>query len=360
MSKKTVAVFFGGQSTEHEISCISGTTFAKAIDRDKYDVILVGITKEGRWLLADDIESIRNKTWYDSKTTAILSPEADDPCLILIEGDKAKRVHIDVAFPTLHGMYGEDGTIQGLFDLAKVKYVGCGCLASALGMDKVYTKLVVDTLGIRQAKYAVIKDSDLPDMDACIAKVKRKCGDYPFFVKPSRSGSSVGMTKAENEEQLKYALEFAARYDRKILVEEAIVGREIECAVLGDYNDVKASGVGEILAADTFYTYDAKYNNAESKTVIRPEFPEGKEDEVRRDAIAIFKALDGYGLSRVDFFMENGTNEVVFNEINTLPGHTSISMYPMLMTDKGLDINKEVDRLIDLALARPVPGEDIE
>ncbi|MBQ9827763.1 MAG: D-alanine--D-alanine ligase [Lachnospiraceae bacterium] len=360
MSKKTVAVFFGGQSTEHAISCISGTTFAKAIDRDKYDVILVGITKDGRWLLADDIDSIVNKTWYNSKKTAIMSPEADDPCLIVIEGNHAERVHIDVAFPTLHGMFGEDGTIQGLFNLARVKYVGCGCLASAMAMDKVYTKLVVDTLGIRQAKYVVIKDSDIPDMDGCIKKVKDKIESFPVFVKPSRSGSSVGMTKAENEEQLAEALRYALKFDRKILVEEAIVGREIECAVIGDYDDVKASGVGEILAADTFYTYDAKYNNAESKTVVRPTFPAGKEDEVRRDAVAIFKALDGYGLSRVDFFMEKDTNEVVFNEINTLPGHTSISMYPMLWTDKGLDIKQEVQQLIDLALKRWIPGDDFE
>ncbi len=352
MSKKTIAVFFGGQSTEHEISCISGTTFIKAIDKDKYDVVMVGITKEGRWLLVDDLKKIEDKTWYDSDTTAILSPEADDTCLILIKGDKAEKLHIDLAFPTLHGMYGEDGTIQGLFELAKIPYVGCSCLASAISMDKAYTKRIVDDLGIRQAEYVVVFDLDLNVEGKAVKKVRDKLTELPLFVKPSRSGSSVGMTKVESWEELEPALRYAAEFDRKILVEEAIVGREIECAVLGGYEDAQASGVGEILAADTFYTYDAKYNNAESKTVVRPEFPEGVEEEVRADAVAIFKAVDGYGLSRVDFFLEKDTNEVVFNEINTLPGHTSISMYPMLWTDKGIDIKAETQRLIDLAFER--------
>ena len=229
---------------------------------------------------------------------------------------------------------------------------GCGVFASAASMDKFYTKLVVDTLGIRQAVYVPVLAEQLEDIDEVTARVEAKLS-YPVFVKPSKAGSSKGVSKADDRAALVVALKEAAKHDYKILVEETIVGREIECAVLGYGKNTKASRVGEILAAAEFYDFDAKYNNAESKTVIGADLPDGKEAEVQKDAVAIFNALDGFGLSRVDFFLEKDTNEVIFNEINTLPGFTSISMYPMLWKDKGYSIESLVETLIEMAKERP-------
>ncbi|WP_405321757.1 D-alanine--D-alanine ligase family protein [Frisingicoccus sp.] len=351
-NKLTVAVIFGGQSSEHSVSCVSGVTVMKALDPEKYDMVLIGITEEGRWLLADSIEDVEKGTWENSKIQAIISPDAKDHGMLLMEDGKISKKKIDVIFPVLHGMYGEDGTIQGLFELAKIPYVGCGVLASSVSMDKWYTKIVVDDLAIRQAKYVPISHIDMRDIDSCTAKVEAAL-DYPVFVKPSKAGSSVGVNKASNRDELIAALEEALKHDIHILVEETIVGREIECAVLGGYDPI-ASDVGEVLSAEDFYTFDAKYNNQESKTDLHPVFPEGKLEEVKEDALKIFKALDGFGCSRVDFFMEKGTNEIVFNEINTLPGFTSISMYPMLWNEKGLDIRALTDRMIETAFERYV------
>ncbi|MDE6026367.1 MAG: D-alanine--D-alanine ligase [Lachnospiraceae bacterium] len=352
MEKKNIAVIFGGKSSEHEISCMSVVTITKAIDDEKYNIYLIGITKEGTWLLADDIKAVEDESWRQSKKSAIISPDTKGELLIgAVEGNIFKNmenVKIDVVFPVLHGMYGEDGTIQGLFEIAGIPYVGCGVLASAAAMDKFYTKLIVDTLNIRQAKYVPVLKNQLSDMDEVVGRVEAELS-YPVFVKPSKAGSSKGVSKAENREALTSALNIAAEHDYKILVEETIVGRELECAVLGHDKTTKASGVGEILAAADFYDFDAKYYSGESKTVIGPELPSGIEDEIRDKAVRIFNALDGFGLSRVDFFLESVTNSVVFNEINTLPGFTSISMYPMLWAAKGYDIKKLVDTLIEMS-----------
>lgn len=350
MGKMNIAVLFGGQSSEHDVSCVSVQTIVGAMDREKYEPILVGITKEGHWLYVDSVEKIASGEWRESGVPAILSPDATEQCLIKFSGDQIEKIHIDVAFPAMHGKNGEDGTIQGLFELAQIPYVGCGVLASAVSMDKVYTKVIVDTLNVRQAQYVTITYVDMKDTEACADRVEAKLS-YPVFVKPSKAGSSCGVNKASDRSELISALEEAILFDSKILVEENITGREIECAVLGGA-EVEASNVGEILAAGTFYTFDAKYNNPDSKTVIRPEFPEGKMEEVRQAAMAIFKAVDGFGLSRVDFFLEKDTNEVIFNEINTLPGFTSISMYPMLWEDRGVKKEELVDRLIQLAFER--------
>ena len=354
MSKKNLAVIFGGRSSEHEVSCISVVTVAKAVDTSKYNIFLVGITKEGSWLKADSIEAIEDGSWRDSNARAYISPDTKGE-LIIDENGSNTYVKLDVIFPVLHGMYGEDGTIQGLFEMADIPYVGCGVFASAASMDKFYTKLVVDTLeNIRQAVYVPVLRDQLEDMDKVIARVEERLA-YPVFVKPSKAGSSKGVSKATDRASLIEGLKEASLHDYKILVEEAIVGRELECGVLGYGDDAKASGVGEILAAEeaAFYDFDAKYNNADSKTVIQPELPEGKEEEIRQDALRIFKALDGFGLSRVDFFLEKDTNCVVFNEINTLPGFTGISMYPMLWNAKGYDIEKLVEALIEMAVERP-------
>ncbi|MGX8714254.1 MAG: D-alanine--D-alanine ligase family protein [Lachnospiraceae bacterium] len=349
MNKKTVAVVFGGCSSEHDISCISVQTVVKAMNPEKYDVILIGITKDGRWLLAESVQAIADGSWRDSKVSAIILPDRGIHGVMLTdESGRSTCVRVDTAFPVLHGLYGEDGTIQGLFELADIPYVGCGVIASAASMDKFYTKIVAALTGVRQAEYTPIFGEKVKnDIEYALDKVEAQ-RSYPVFVKPSRAGSSVGVSKASNREELREALILAAKHDRKILVEEMIKGREIECAVLGTTRHAQASGLGEILAADVFYSYDAKYSNADSKTVVGPELPEGVTEKVRDYAVKIFRVLDGFGLARVDFFVcDDG--EIVFNEINTLPGFTSISMYPMLWNHEGLSNEEIIDRLISMA-----------
>ena len=301
MNKKNLAVIFGGRSSEHEVSCISVVTIAKAVNLDKYNLHLIGITKEGKWLRVNAISDIEDGSWRNSETEAVLSPDTEGR-LIVSEKDgdtyKVDFLKIDVIFPVLHGMFGEDGTIQGHFEMSGVPYVGCGVFASAASMDKFYTKLIVDTLNIRQAKYVPVLRDQMKDMDEVVSRVESTL-PYPVFIKPSKAGSSKGVSKAENREMLIAGLEEAAKHDYKILVEETIVGREIECAVMGYGDTTKASGIGEILAPEeaAFYDFDAKYNNADSKTVIGPQLPEGIEEEVRGYAVKIFNALDGFGLS---------------------------------------------------------------
>jgi D-alanine-D-alanine ligase len=289
-------------------------------------------------------------SWRNGETLAIISPDREQKSVLFLEGSKVKSQHLDVVFPVLHGLYGEDGTVQGLLELSGIPYVGCGVLASAVSMDKLYTKIIVDALGIRQAAYVAVMAKDLLQMVDVVERVEAKLS-YPVFIKPSNAGSSQGVSKAHNREELMEGLNKAVAHDRKILVEETIVGREIECAVLGG-NEAKASGVGEIVAAAEFYDYDAKYNNSESRTILSPELPEGVEALVRDYSTRIFKAVDGFGLSRVDFFLTKDGNEVVFNEINTLPGFTSISMYPMLWEAKGIAKQQLVEKLIQSAFTR--------
>ena len=349
--KETLVVLFGGQSSEHVVSCMSAANVIDQIDKNKYDLLLIGITEEGQWILTPSVDEIRNDTCRSGKTHAVLSPDATKKCVIISEGDVTKEVKVDMVFPVLHGLRGEDGTVQGLLELARIPYVGCGVLASAVSMDKLYTKLIVDNLGIRQADYVPVRRSQLQDMDSVIAAIEKKLS-YPVFVKPSNAGSSRGVNKAENKEELIFALNEAAKHDRKILVEETIIGHEVECAVFGGgLREVKASGVGEIMAAAEFYDFDAKYYNAESKTVVDPELPGNAAEDVRKAAVEIFQAVDGYGLSIVDFFVTDA-GEVVFNEINTLPGFTAISMYPKLMESVGVGFDELIDKLLQLAVHR--------
>lgn len=351
MEKKTIAVLFGGQSSEHVVSCMSAANVVEQIDTDKYNLLLIGITEDGHWLKAPSLDSIRDGSWRESKAEAVILPDATKKCALIKEGSSWQEIAIDGAFPVLHGLYGEDGTVQGLFELARIPYVGCGVLASAVSMDKLYTKIIVDDLGIRQAAYEPVTKEQLAHMDEVVSRIEARFS-YPVFIKPSNAGSSKGVSKAENRNSLIEGLLEAAQHDRKILVEETIVGREIECAVFGGGTmPVEASGVGEILAAADFYDFDAKYYNEESRTVVDPELPGDAAETVRRNAAAIFKAVDGYGLARVDFFVKND-GEVVFNEINTLPGFTAISMYPMLWEARGIDKKTLVNRLIEHGLAR--------
>ena len=309
MNRKTAVVLFGGQSSEHVVSCMSVVNVINHMNREKYDLLLIGITEEGHWIKVESVEAIESGSWREGTVNAVISPDATKQCVILTEGDRVEFVKADVVFPVLHGLYGEDGTVQGLLELARIPYVGCGVLASAVSMDKLYTKIVVDDLGVRQAAYVPVMRSDLNDM------------------------ASVN-------------------HDRKILVEEMIRGREIECAVFGGgLIPVEASGVGEILAAAEFYDFDAKYYNSDSRTVVNPDLPGDAVNQVREAAKAIFQAVDGYGLARVDFFVkDDGT--VVFNEINTLPGFTAISMYPMLWEAAGVTKDQLVDRLTEHAFDR--------
>ncbi len=427
--KETIAVLFGGQSSEHVVSCMSAANVIDQIDQEKYDLLLLGITEEGRWLLTKSVDDIRSGAWRDGKVTAVLSPDASKKCVVVnvpigenyasvralfeekcasvsslstgecvsvnaplaekcvpvnaLSAEKCAPVNapsgedcgaerpaalcfeipVDVVFPVLHGLYGEDGTVQGLLELARIPYVGCGVLASAVSMDKLYTKIIVDDLGIRQARYVPVMREELRDMEAAADKVEAKL-DYPVFVKPSNAGSSRGVSKAKDRAALAAALTEAARHDRKILVEEAIVGREVECAVFGGGSrPVEASGVGEILAAAEFYDFDAKYYNSESRTVVDPVLPGGAAETVRENAIAIFEAVDGYGLARVDFFV-TADGGVIFNEINTMPGFTAISMYPMLWEARGVSKSQLVEKLIAHAKERyafgavPAPADD--
>ena len=351
MAKKVIAVLFGGQSSEHEVSKVSAANVISKINQDKYTVIPIYITKEGHWLLYDGpVENIKNDNWQKYATSAIISPDATHKGIFRIVGDKLKLIPIDLVFPVLHGLNGEDGTNQGLLELAKIPYVGCGVLSSAVSMNKAYTKIVVDRIGVDQAKFVVVYRNEVENnIESCIEKIEQ-IGEYPLFIKPACAGSSVGVSKAHNRDELVDALWVAAKEDRTILVEENINGVELECAVLGN-SEVKASEIGQVLPAAEFYDFDAKYNNKESKTVIPAPIPENKADEIREKAVKIFKALDGRGLSRVDFFMEE-SGRIVFNEINTLPGFTPISMYTMLFNEIGISTEELVDKIIDLGFSR--------
>lgn len=352
MEKKRLAVLFGGQSSEHVVSCMSAANVIEQIDAEKYELLLIGITEDGHWLKVDSADALRSGSWRESRVEAVISPDATKKCAIITEAGRKTEVRIDVVYPVLHGLYGEDGTIQGLLELAQLPYVGCGVLSSAVSMDKLYTKIIVDSLGIRQADYVPVMRWQMKnDMDGIVRRVEEKF-TYPVFVKPSNAGSSRGVSKAENREELIAGLCEAAKHDRKLLVEETIVGHEVECAVLGGgAKPVASSGVGEILAAAEFYDFDAKYNNEESRTVIDPKLPNHSAERVRKAAEQIFNAVDGYGLSRVDFFVTD-EGEVIFNEINTMPGFTAISMYPVLWEAAGISKAELVDRLIELAFER--------
>lgn len=352
LNKLTVAVIFGGQSSEHEVSRVSASTIISNLDTEKYYVIPVGITKDGKWMIYNGpVENIKNGEWEKFGTPAVLSPDASQKGLLKTVGGKVKLIPIDLAFPVLHGKYGEDGTIQGLFELAQIPYVGNGVLSSSISMDKAFTKIIAKNAKIPQAKYVEVHSEDLKRIKTTASKIEKKLG-YPCFVKPANAGSSVGITKAHNKEELMEGLKVAAVHDSKIVVEEGIVGREIECAVLGNRGHVEASCVGEIFSAGEFYDYDAKYNNAESKTVVPAEISPEKQDEIRKMAVKVFNAVDGSGLARVDFFVENETENVIFNELNTLPGFTPISMYSMLWAACGKSTAELLDNLIELAIER--------
>ena len=323
--KLTLAVIFGGVSSEHDISCISAKGIISNIDYNKYNVILLGITKDGRWyIFNDDISLLPNDRWTESKSLipAYISPDASVGGIVTAKGEVIK---LDCVFPVLHGKNGEDGTVQGLLQLAQIPYVGCDATSSGVCMDN-------------------------KDRQQCIEYAVNKLG-FPIFVKPANAGSSVGITKAHNVNELIEAMAVAFKEDKKAVLEEFIDGHEVECAVLGNDEPIPAE-VGEIKAAADFYDFDAKYNNPQSELCIPADIPEEKRNEVRVQAVKAYKALGCEGMSRVDFFVRKSDGAVLLNEINTIPGQTPISMYPKLFEAAGVPYKELIDRLIGCALSR--------
>ena len=345
MQKIKLGVIFGGMSTENEVSIVSAKSVLNNLDKEKYDIFPIYIDKNGNW---------HNWDLENNKANGE------------IENIIEKLKELEVVFPVLHGLYGEDGTIQGLFELIKIPYVGCKVLASSVAMDKVYTKMIFEKAKIDQAKYIYIRktkenyvyiDEELNEktlnLDNIVETITSKL-TFPMFIKPSNSGSSVGINKAKNSEELKKYIEYASKFDSKILIEEGIIGQEVECAVLGN-DDIISSCVGEIKPAEEFYSYDAKYKNSQSETLIPANISEELSNKIRNLAIKAFKAIDGKGLSRVDFFVEDKTSKVYINEINTMPGFTNISMYPKLFEASGISYKELLDKIIELAMLQKNP-----
>ncbi len=349
---KNVLVLFGGVSSEHEVSCVSASYVIKNIPRDTYRIYMLGITKSGEWYYYDgDVSLIPDDKWLNSGkcAKALLSPDRSDRGLLIFRENGIEKISIDVIFPVLHGRYGEDGTVQGLAELAGIPCVGCGTLSSACCMDKAVTNTLADSAGIKQAKWlSVTKERFLKDGSDFAVKAEEYLG-YPIFVKPANAGSSVGISKATDKASLLNAFTEAFRHDRKIVLEEFIDGYEVECAVLGN-SEPQAMLVGQINPANEFYDYDAKYNDDNSELLIPAAIPYEKQNEVRAAAVKAFVAFGCAGLARVDFFVGKADGKVLFNEINTIPGFTPISMYPKLCEQSGIPYRELIDRLFALAM----------
>lgn len=361
-NKLKVGVIFGGRSGEHEVSLVSANSIMKALSPDKYEVIPVGITRQGSWMVGVKPDAMLE--YSKTKATGCLSfagansGKASLNCdpsnkgLMLLDHQKAgEQVKLDVLFPIIHGTYGEDGTLQGMLELADLPYVGCGVLASAVGMDKTFSKRLFHEAGIAIAPYReFLRSAWRKNKERVIDDIETTLG-YPCFVKPVNSGSSVGISKAKNRDALIEAMDMAARYDRKILVESHIDGREIEVSVLGNDEPI-ASLPGEIVPCNEFYDYTAKYVDDRSELKIPADLPADMIETIRATAIKAYRALDCAGMARVDFFLERKTGRLVINEINTIPGFTSISMYPKLWEATGISYPELVDRLVELAIER--------
>ncbi len=352
MEKLNVAVLFGGESSEHEVSIKSGVNVMLGLDVEKYNILPVFISKKGEWFLYDGvISNIERVNIEKTSSKVVISTDKANKGLIRMVGDKFKIIKLDVVIPVLHGKNGEDGTIQGLLEIAGLPYVGCKVLGSAVSMDKEFTKLIAEKIGLEQAEYFVYNSLEYEAMKTqMIDEIEEKIG-FPCFIKPANAGSSVGISKACNIGELEFAVDEAFKYDNKIIVEEGIVGRELEVGVLGNFcNEINVSVIGEIIPGNDFYDYEAKYVSTTSKTRIVDDLPAEVISELQDQAIRLFWAVNGYGLSRVDFFLEENTNRIIFNEINTFPGFTSISMYPKLMQESGVSYQDLLDSLISLAI----------
>ncbi len=343
IAKLKVAVIFGGRSPEHEVSLVSGQAIMSHLPPEKYEIIPIGITRQGEWLWKGD-------PLAELRAQAVNPPEAEvRPKAASIPLDLLRQV--DVVFPVLHGPYGEDGTLQGLLELLDVPYVGAGVVGSALGMDKVLAKTVWRQHGIPVVEFVAIMRHDWQSQPETIIHQIEDSFGYPCFVKPANSGSSIGIAKAHHREELVAALSEAAFVDSKLLVERAIDGRELECGVLGN-DEPMASPVGEVVPAREFYDYIAKYSDERTLLIMPADLPEEVSAEIRRLAVRAFQALDCSGMARVDCFLEKQTQQIYVNEINTIPGFTAISMYPKLWGLVDISFSELVEELIRLGLER--------
>ena len=353
--KLRIGVIFGGRSGEHEVSLRSAESVINAMDKSRYEVVPIGITKEGRWLVSGNATAMLPQAVMASNSrhqVAIIGDPTRRGLTRLDDGASALASEpLDAVFPVLHGTYGEDGTIQGLLEMAGVPYVGCGVLGSATGMDKVTMKQLFERAGLAVVGYEWFLRASWEENSSAVMRRINKSLGLPVFVKPANLGSSVGISKASSKKELREAINDAARYDRKIIVERAIDGREIEVSVLGN-DDPVASLPGEVIVGHEFYDYEDKYIDSSSRTEVPAKLPKKIIERIQRDAICAFRAIDGSGLARVDFFVERGTSRVITNEINTMPGFTSISMYPKLWEASGIPYSELIDRLIELAIER--------
>jgi D-alanine-D-alanine ligase len=386
MKKLRVGILFGGRSGEHEVSLLSAASVFNAIDKDKYEVVPIGITKEGRWVTAADAERLLQGKFEDHKHLRAGDPEATPGAAVLAKGESVvvppepqrhgsitpfetdaqshaltrraadRAIDVDVIFPVLHGTFGEDGTIQGLLELADMAYVGAGVLGSAAGMDKDIMKALFRAAGLPIVKHVTLLRSQWEADSQKVQKHVESKLKYPVFVKPANLGSSVGISKAHDRKELGPAIEEAAKFDRKIVIEQGVGGRkqkarEIECSVLGN-DRPEASLPGEIVPSTEFYDYKAKYLDEGSQLIIPARLSKGETKEVQRLAVGAFKAVDCSGLARVDFLMEPTSRKIYLNEINTMPGFTAISMYPKLWAASGVSYPDLIGRLIELGLER--------
>jgi D-alanine-D-alanine ligase len=385
MEKLRVGILFGGRSGEHEVSLLSAASVLNAIDKEKYEVVPIGITKDGRWLTAEHAENLlTGKLVLEPRNLRAGDPETTSPAAVLARGESVvvppepvhrrsglvpfqtdagltrrasdRAINVDVIFPVLHGTFGEDGTIQGLLELADIAYVGAGVLGSAAGMDKDIMKSLFIAAGIPIVKHVTLLRRAWANDPKKVQKVVESKLTYPVFVKPANLGSSVGISKAHNRKELGPAIEEAAKFDRKIVIEQGVGGkkekaREIECSVLGNDEPV-ASVPGEIVPGKEFYDYTAKYVDEGSQLIIPAKLTKAETNKVQELAVAAFQAVDCSGLARVDFLMDPKTGKIFLNEINTMPGFTSISMYPKLWAASGLEYADLIDRLIQLGIER--------
>ena len=358
--KIRIGLVFGGRSGEHEVSLASATSVMANLDKEKYEVVPIGITKEGSWLLGvapprllEAEQASSHQEDLEQSTAVTLTGDPSLRRLIPVRGSEQLGAEgaLDVVFPVLHGTYGEDGALQGLLEMANVPYVGCGVLGSALGMDKEKMKMIFSSVGLPVVEALTYRRNEWErSPEEIIDAIEQRLG-YPCFVKPVNLGSSVGVNKAHSREELAHAMRVAAEYDRKIIVERGINCRELECSVLGNDEPI-ASVVGEVIASNEFYDYNAKYIDGKSQVIIPAAIPQATAEQVRRWAVQAFIALDLSGLSRVDFFLEKETGQVYINEVNTIPGFTQISMYSKLWEASGLSYAQLLDRLIELAIER--------
>jgi D-alanine-D-alanine ligase len=352
-SKLRVGIIFGGRSGEHEVSLVSATSVTQALDPEKYEVVPIGITREGRWISAGNaLALLKERAGLDAAPGCVLMPEPRHDGLLLLSENKPSVGKLDVVFPMIHGTYGEDGTLQGLLELADIPYVGAGVLGSAVGMDKIVQKQIFKQAGLRIAKYDWRHSSVCESEPMKVARSIEKTLRYPVFVKPANTGSSVGITKAHSRAELVRGMHEAVSFDRKVIFEQGLGNvREIECSVLG--NDAPMASVcGEVVPSNEFYDYDAKYVDGASRSEIPAHLPRRVSEEIRRLAIRAYTAIDCAGMARADFFVGRRSGVITINELNTIPGFTSISMYPKLWEATGISYRELLDRLIGLAIER--------